>query len=101
MSVDGYDLVSRKAVRHQLQRLRNARVLRTRDESWPTSLTMHPDDWDSLRIERADDVVDAQLVTLEPPTFMDVPVISDPQLPRGSFVVSWPEDPPPIPAAYQ
>lgn len=90
--------VSRKALRHELLRLRNARVARLRDDREPLLVAAHPDTITELLIDS--DPHEHLAMDFEGKVFMGVPLHGDPRLPAGVFEVSWPDAPlggPPAP----
>lgn len=84
-------LVSRRALRHQLIRLRNARVAETQDDRWPLLVLMHPDTLTELMVDGDREEQWTLEYLLDGSTkFMGVPVVTDERLELGVFEIRWP-----------
>jgi hypothetical protein len=82
------EFLSRRAVRHELIRRRNERIVELRDDSWPAHLLMHTYSLEDLRMDS--DPAEAQTMDFEGKEFMNIPVITDDRLEHGEFRVAWP-----------
>jgi hypothetical protein len=82
------DLLTRRAVRHHLMRLRNARVAELRDERMPEHLTMHPDTLAELQMDGDRD--EQHTLDFEGRQFMGIPLVTDDRLEVGDIAVAWP-----------
>lgn len=88
----GEAVVSRRALRHHLLRLRNGRVAQLRDDRLPVLITAHPDTISEVLMDS--DPHERHTVDFEGKAFMGVPLLGDARLEAGVFEVRWPEGPP-------
>ena len=82
------DLLTRRAVRHHLVRLRNTRIAELRDTRWPIALMMHPATFEELLIDS--DPAEHHTIDFEGTEFMGIPLITDERRPVGDIAVQWP-----------
>ncbi len=82
------ELVSRRNLRHLLTRRRNERIsARQTDNGWPVTVYAHPDTISELSVDN--DPEEAHTMDFEGKLFMQSPLIGDPSLERGVFVIEW------------
>lgn len=84
------ELVSRRAVRHELIRRRNERIAAVRDDRWPVAIYLHPETRAEVLMDG--DPAEASVVDFEGKEFMRIPLITDESLDRGVFRLQWPEE---------
>lgn len=82
------ELVSRRNLRHLLTRRRNERIsARVTDDGWPVAIYMHPDTASELALDS--DPEEEHTLDFEGKVFMETPIVQDPSLERGVFVIQW------------
>lgn len=81
-------MLTRRAVRHHLIRLRNARIAASRDEAWPLRLHMHPLTLAELLMDG--DPHERHVIDFEGKAFMRIPIVEDVRLAQGAVEVVWP-----------
>lgn len=82
------DVLSRKTVRHQLIRARNARIAEHRDDRWPMQLHMSTETLSELLLDGDPD--EQHTLDFEGFEFMGIPIEYDARLDPGVVAIVWP-----------